>query len=396
MASPESSLRWAVLAAYGLLAATTQLLWLTFAPITTQAAAALHVDVGAAGDLAVIFPLVYIVLALPFGRLLDARFRSALSAGAILTGAGAVVRALDPSSFPVQLAGQVVIAVAQPLVLNSITKIAASHFPERERATAISLGTVALFAGILAAVLSGGPLFSAGGLSLLLWVQAAIGLGAMALMLGALTVRAAGAGETTAALRLRALLTDRLLWRLAALVFLGMGIYNAVATWLEAILDHFGRGSSAGDLIAIMTFGGVLGAAVLPPLVAARDRRRPMLMAALAATAVAYALLALRQDLVWAAAVLFLDGFLLMACLPVVLDWSDVHTEGRHQGQATGFLLLAGNLGGVVLAGLVQPLIGSPYAALATIAIAGLIGLPVAFGLPAMLRPSMAAAAQIP
>ncbi|HKT82244.1 MAG TPA: MFS transporter [Solirubrobacterales bacterium] len=375
-----------MLAAYGLLAATTQLLWLTFAPITTQAAGALHVDVGTAGDLAVIFPLVYIVLALPFGRLLDAHFRSALGAGAALTGLGAVVRALDPASFGFQLAGQAVIAVAQPLVLNSITKIAAANFPERERATAISIGTVALFVGILAAVLSGGPLFAVGGLRLVLWSQGAVALAVMALMLTALSLLGAGTEEAAAAVSVRSLLADRLLWRLAILVFLGMGIYNAVATWLEAILDHFGRGSTAGDLIAIMTLGGVAGAAVLPSLAAARDRRRAFLLLALAATAAAYPLLALRQDLAWAATVLFLDGFLLMACLPVVLDWSDVHTSGRRQGEATGFLLLAGNLGGVVLALAVQLLLGSPYAALISIAACALIGLPAALGLPAAIR----------
>ena len=40
---------------------------------------------------------------------------------------------------------------------------------------AVSIGSVALFAGILAAVLSGGPLLAAGGLTLLLRVQAAVG-----------------------------------------------------------------------------------------------------------------------------------------------------------------------------------------------------------------------------
>ena len=46
------------------------------------------VSVGAAGDLAAIFPLMYVVLALPSGRWLDAQFERALSAGAILTAGG--------------------------------------------------------------------------------------------------------------------------------------------------------------------------------------------------------------------------------------------------------------------------------------------------------------------
>ena len=122
--------RWAILTVYALLAACTQLLWLTFAAIDTDSARVLHVDVGTVGDLAAIFPFIYVVLALPVGRWLDARFAHALAIGAVLTGGGAIIRVIAPSSFGVQLAGQVVIAAGQPFVLNSITKVAARYFPQ--------------------------------------------------------------------------------------------------------------------------------------------------------------------------------------------------------------------------------------------------------------------------
>src|SRR4029077_5112425 len=157
-------MRWAILAAYAVLAACTQLLWLSFAAIDTKAAVAMHVDVGTVGDLAAIFPFVYIVLAMPPGRWLDMRFAQALSVGAGLTGAGSLVRLVAPASFGWQMAGMLVIAAGQPLVLNSITKVAAHYFPPQERPTAISVGTAALFVGILASVVTAGPLFDAGGL----------------------------------------------------------------------------------------------------------------------------------------------------------------------------------------------------------------------------------------
>ena len=93
-----SSVRWAVLGAYALLAACTQLLWLTFAAVDTRSAAVMKVDLGAVGDLAAIFPFVYIVLALPTGRWLDMRFAQALGTGALLTGAGALIRLVSPTS----------------------------------------------------------------------------------------------------------------------------------------------------------------------------------------------------------------------------------------------------------------------------------------------------------
>ncbi len=375
--------RWAVLAGYGLLAASTQLLWLSYAPITTQVHRAMGVSVGAVGDLAVIFPLMYVVLALPSGRWLDARFERALSAGAILTAGGGLLRLAGPSSYAWALAGQVVVAAGQPLVLNSITKVAARYFPAQERTAAISAGTVSLYLGILAAVLSGAPLFDAGGLRLLLSVQAAVAVIAAAWVLAALRTPAAFRGDPSVAVSLRWLWRDRFLWVLAGLLFVGMGVFNAVATWLDSILGHFGRGSAAGWLIAIMTVAGILGAAVVPQAVARRDRRRALLQVTVGVTIVAFALIAVLHGVGFLAVALAVEGFVLLAALPVVLDWSELHTGPERAGAAVGFLLLAGNLGGVVLVLIVQGVISNPYLSLGALSLAGLAGLALSTRLPA-------------
>ena len=377
-----SASRWAILGSYSLLAACTQMLWLSFAAIDTDAARALHVDVGTVGDLAIIFPFVYIVLALPTGRWLDMRFAQALSAGAILTGAGALVRLVAPTSFAVQTAGMLVIAAGQPLVLNSITKVAGRYFPPGERATAISIGTAALFVGILAAVLTAGPLFAAGGLPLLLVAQAVPSVLAAALMMITARSEPAYPDDPSVSVSMRWLTRDRFMWTLAVLVFIGMGTYNAVATWLQPILDHFGEGAAAGNLIAVLTFAGVLGAAVIPPTVAARDVRRGALVTALVVSAAAFAAVSAYHNVIWLGAWFFIEGVLLLACLPVVLDWSEVHAGPERQGAAVGFLMMAGNLGGVVLALVVQAAVANPYVALGVMGVAALAGIPVALRLP--------------
>jgi MFS family permease len=384
--------RWAVLAVYAVLTACTQLLWLSFAAIDTESARALHTDVGTVGDLAAIFPFVYVVLALPVGRWLDARFAQALAIGAVLTGGGALLRIAAPSSFIVQLTGQIVIAAGQPFVLNSITKIAARYFPRQERATAISIGSVALFAGILASVLIAGPLFSAGGLELVLVVEAVPSVVAALLMLVMLRQPAIYPDDSSTAVSLRWLVRDRFMWLLAGLIFIGMGVYNAVATWLQPVLATFGEGGAAGNLIAVLTAGGIVGAAILPPFVAARHQRRPMLVLALAFSAVAFAATDLRHDLVWLVVWLFATGFVLMACLPVVLDWSAVHAGSAREGAAAGFLLMSGNLGGVVLVLIVQAVMGNAYLPFAVLAAIGILGLPLALGLPG--RPRVLAVGQ--
>jgi predicted MFS family arabinose efflux permease len=380
--APARVSRWAVLAGYCLLAACTQLLWLSFASITTQAHRALGVSEGAVGDLAGIFPLLYVILALPAGRWLDLRFRRALSVGALLTAAGALLRLAGPGSYSWILLGQFVIASGQPLVLNSITKVAARYFPAEERTVAISLGSVALFIGILAAVLAGGPLYDAGGLRLLLAVQAAVTVAAAAWVLLAARPPASFPADPSVAVSLRWLRHDPFMWRLAGLLFIGMGVFNSVATWLNSILAHFGQASASGYLIAVMTVAGILGAAVLPQAVSSQDRRRAMLCGVIAATALAFVAVAAVHEVVFAGCVLAAEGFVLLAGLPVALDWSELHAGPERAGAAAGFLLLAGNLGGVVLVLFVQALIGNPYLALGALSAAALPGLALAARLP--------------
>ena len=317
--------RWVILAGYALLAASTQLLWLAYAPITTQTHRIMGVSSGAVGDLAVIFPLMYVILALPAGRRLDASFGRALSLGAILTAAGGLLRLAGPSSYGWAVAGQFVIAAGQPFVLNAITKVAARYFPAKDRTVAISIGSVSLFAGILAAVLTGGPLLHAGGLTLLLWVQAIVAVLAAGWVLAAVRVPAAFPGDPSVAVSLRWLRGDRFIWLLAGLLFVGMGVFNAVATWLDSILTHFGHGGASGYLIAIMTVGGIAGGALLPDVVARRGQRRRMLEIAVVVSAAAFAVMAVAHSPAVGGVVLFVAGFFLLAGLPVVLDWSELH-----------------------------------------------------------------------
>ena len=377
--------RWLVLAGYGLLAACTQLLWLSYAFIESPAHRAMGVSVSAVGDLAAIFPLLYVVLALPFGRWLDVSFERALGLGAVLTGAGGLIRLIGADSLWWALAGQVVIAVGQPLVLNSITKVAARYFPDQERTAAISIGSVSLYLGILAAALSEKPLFDTGGLRLVILAHGVAGVVAAAWVLAALRTPPSFSGDAAVTVTLRWLKRDRFMWLLGGLLFVGMGIFNAVATWLDPILGHLHHGSASGYLFAILTGAGILGAAFLPEAAAQRDRRRAMLLVTVGVTAVAFGAIAVWHSVEFIGIVLFIEGFVLLAALPVVLDWSELHTGPERAGAAVGFLLLAGNLGGVVLLLVVQAVIGNPYASLAVLAVAGLGGLALATRLPARI-----------
>lgn len=386
--------RWTILAAYGLTAASTQMLWITFAPITTESASALHTSVAAVGNLAAIFPLIYVILALPTGRWLDSSFTAALRLGAILTAAGALLRLGAPLSFGWEVACQVVISIGQPLVLNGITKLAARHFRPADRATAVGLGSVSLFLGIMIAMAGGPWLYATGGLSLVLIAEAALAtIGAIWLVAALRTPAGHQADASEGAATGGPLLPrEPLLWQLAALLFVGMGIYNVLATWLQPILAHFGAGGAAGNLLALMTLTGILGAGLLPPIVARRSLRRPALSLAVLWTLLTALAIDFAQGTVWLALWLGVLGVLLLASLPIVLDWAEVHVGAERQGRAVGFLMLAGNLGGFVLVVAATPLVASPHLALGFMALVAALGLIVAWRLP---RSSTAAPAPI-
>jgi len=206
---------------------------------------------------------------------------------------------------------------------------------------------------------------------------------AAAWVLVALRTPAAYRGDPHVAVSLGWLRRDRFIWVLGGLLFVGMGIFNAVATWLDPILGHFQHASASGILFAILTAAGIAGAAVLPDVVARRDKRRAMLQVTVGVSAVVFLSIAAWHGVVVIGIALFIEGFVLLAALPVALDWSELHTGPERAGAAVGFLLLAGNLGGVVLVLIIQAAIGNPYVSLGALSIACLAGLALATRLPA-------------
>src|SRR5271165_6206242 len=277
---------WRVVIAYGLVCAATQVLWLTYAGITTETARHYGVSVAAVGWLAEIFPLLYVLLAIPAGMLLDRWFRPVLSAGGALVALGGLIR-LGGQTFAWAMAGQVAVAVAQPVVLSAVSKLAGEYLPVDQRATGISVGSAGNFVGILVALLLGPTVGGSGHLGRLLVVEAVLAvIAAVAL---ALALRRPGEPSAEhAAIQGGA---ARALWELppmrilSGLVFVGFGIFVALATWLQTLLHPDGVSeAAAGALLVGMVTAGILGCAVLPPLVARRGAQPAFMRGAVVAS----------------------------------------------------------------------------------------------------------------
>jgi predicted MFS family arabinose efflux permease len=377
---------WSVIVAYGLVCAATQVLWLTYAAITTETARYYGVSVGAVGWLAEIFPLLYVVLAIPSGILLDRWFRPVLATGGGLVAVGGLVR-LGGNTFVWAMAGQVAVAVAQPVVLSAVSKLAGEYLPPEQRPTGIAVGSAGGFVGMLIALLLGPTLGGHGHIERLLVVEAVLaGLPAIAL---ALTLRRPGHESTEQAAIAGG--AARALWAMGAmrilcgLVFVGFGIFVALATWLQTLLHPAGVSeAAAGGLLVGMVVSGVLGCAVLPPLVARRGIEKGFMRAAVIAGCVGCLTLGVVPWLGARVAVMVLIGLLLLPALPVILTATE-RLAGSSAGTAGAIVWMAGNLGGLVVALLVQVLVHDPLAAFLAMAVVSLLGLPLATRLtPAM------------
>ncbi|MDP3973021.1 MAG: MFS transporter [Candidatus Nanopelagicales bacterium] len=366
---------WFVVIAFALAAAATQMLWLTFAPVTTLAADHYGVDVDTIGFLSIIFPLLYVLLAIPWGLLLDRWFRPALAIGASLTAVGGVVRTVDTESFALALAGQIICAAAQPLVLNSVAKLAVDYLPRSQRPTGIAVGTVGLFVGMLTSFVLG-AVFSSN-LGQLLQVQAVIAVVAAVCMAVALTRPARFADDTdtgigragatsgsavgaAAAHPLRTSWSDPVIRLLVGLITVGNGVFVALTTWLQPFLADAGVSSNIADvMLLVLVVFGIAGAAIVPPIAARRRTQTRWMLSAIVIGALGCVALAVAPAVVTGFVVSALIGFLVLAVLPIVLDLVE-RRAGPAAATATGLVWLAGNAGGVVISLAVGALVSLP------------------------------------
>jgi predicted MFS family arabinose efflux permease len=383
--------RWTVVAAYCAVSSANQMLWLTFAPVTTVAAHHYGVSVSSIGWMAEVFPLVYVILALPAGVLLDRWFRGWLAIGALLTAGGAVVRV--GGGFERVLAGQLIIAIAQPFVLNALTKLAGEYLNPGKRAAGIAAGSASIFGGFVLALVIGSVLNRPDQIGLLVAIGAAYATAAALALL--VTLRHPSRRRDVVMLatgpdRLRMVWSDPVMRTLTGLVLAGFGVFVAMSTWLQALLKPAGVSSSdAGALLVEMVLAGVAGSAVLAPIVARRGAEAGLLRGVVLVTMAGCIVLAVRPGLAEGAFVMFFVGALLLTALPVVLEIAE-RRAGDAGATATALLWLAGNAGGLVVALLVQVLVKEPAAAFAVMAAA------IALAFPLTTRRRLGQLARVP
>jgi len=350
--------RWVMLGAFMLVNVAMQMLWICFAPVTGPAASYYHVTDFEIGLLAISFMLVYIPLALPASWAIDTYgFRKAVGFGAILMGVFAVLRGLYTTNYTVTLLFTIGIAAGQPFLLNSWTKLAALWFPMRERATAVGLAAMATFLGIVI------------GQVLTPYLVLQFNFGAMQLIYGIATAfatvvflvlarehpptPASPSGSEERALMLdglKQILRQRNFYYLAFGMFVGGGVFNGLATWVESIVRPKGVSiTDAGLLGGIMLIGGIVGAVAIPALSDRFRKRKIILLVGFALAIPGMFGVAFSADYAVLLASFFLVGLFTTGIGPVAYQYGAEITYPAPEGTSNGLFGLAGQLSVVMI-----------------------------------------------
>jgi len=348
--------RWIMLSVFMLIASINQLLWITFAPITSSATIYYGVSDLQIGILSMCFMIVFIVFSIPASWIIDKYgIRIGVGTGALLTGVFGLFRGLIGNDYNLLLLSQIGIAIGQPFILNAITKLAARWFPIEERATAAGLGTLAMYVGILAGISLTPYLTSGYGISGMLYIYGIISLiSALVFLIFAkerpLTAPCRPDQEE------RSLVFDGLKnslrikdfkW-LMLIFFIGMGIFNSVTTWIEDILRPRGfSATQAGITGGLMILGGILGALVIPMLSDHYRKRTPFIIIALAGATLGLAGITFATNYpVLLVSGMFL-GFFLLSAGPIGFQYGAEITYPTSEGTTNGLLILMGQISGI-------------------------------------------------
>jgi len=236
-----------------------------------------------------------------------------------------------------------------------VTKVAARWFPLNERATASGFGSLAMYVGILA------------GLTLTPYVTLHVGIAKTLLFYG-IGALAAGVVFLVVAREFppsplgppeqeeRALMFDGLkqalrkkdFLLLMLIFFVGLGVFNAVTTWIEEIVRP--RGFSivqAGNAGGLMILGGVLGALILPTLSDRYRRRVSFIILAIAGATLGLVGVTFATSVGLLFLSSFVLGFFLLSSGPIGFQYGAEIARPTPEGTSNGLLLLMGQVSGI-------------------------------------------------
>lgn len=348
--------KWLIIAGFSLLLGVNQFLWLTFATIVISTEAHFGVNEFFANLLTLMFPIVFVLLAIHSGKVLDnIGYKKIVSLAALLMLIGSIIRWLGADHYWLVFAGQLLIAIAQPYITNAINQVTSDWFDKSQIATVTGVIMGGMFLATALGAFAPAPLIEAFGFSGMLLINVIITAVAV---VGFLLVVAEKPKQQDSAISLHeieSLLKNKRLWFISLAVFIAMGYFNGLSNWIAPILAPRGIDeATAGIITAMLIVGGILGALLIPLLSDYLQKRRIFLiLATLIGASTTYPLLYLTTGTT-TLLLSFILGFFLLAGYPLLIATAEDTVHASQAAKAVAMLMMMGNLGGVMMVLLMQ------------------------------------------
>lgn len=350
--------RWVVLGVFMLINVMVQVLWICYAPIASDAAAAYGVKREDVDMLANLFMLIYLPVAIPAAWAIDRYgFKRGVGFGAVLIGVFGLLRALFPYNYTVALIGTVGISIGQPFLLNAFTKLAAVWFPSGHRATVTGVIFLAMFLGIgIGEALSPYLLqhYQFGGMQMIYGIATAVAATLFLIFARSKPPTSPGPiGDEARALVMdgfRSMLKQREVYLLSLALFIGSGIVNAVFTLIDGLGREKGLTSEQGvTLTIILLVAGIIGSIALPTLSDGIRRRKLIILLGIFGAVPATLCLSLGHGFYFELIFFFLLGFCITGVTPVAYQYGAEITHPAPEGASNGIFALVVQASGLLI-----------------------------------------------
>ena len=345
--------RWVVLAVFMFINLTIQMLWIAYAPITGPAASFYGVTDLQIGFLAMTFMIAFIPLSIPVSWLIDTYgFRKTVGLGAALMAIFGIVRGLSGDNYTWVLLSTIGIAVAQPFLLNAWTTVPAKWFNIEFRATAVGLVTLSNLIGTAIGMVLTPILTETMPIPRVMLIYGIVSAVSAVLFI-ILAKEKPATPPCPAGMDVRSLMLDglknalknRMFWIYLAVSFIGLGLFNGMTTWVEAIIRPRGfTPTEAGTLGALMLIGGIIGAVVIPPFSdRSHKRKKFLLIGILAAIPGLIGITFATREMAWLLYVsAFAMGFFITSTSPIGMQYAAEITQPTPEGTSNGLIQLFG------------------------------------------------------
>jgi len=352
-----SKYRWVILLSIFPIIVSTEMMWLSLAPISSMAQSFYGVKSLSIDMMSMSYMIMFIIFSIPASWVVDKfGYRHSLIIGALLTAVFGVVRAVEAENFTVILIAQFMIAVGQPFLLNISTKVPANWFPANERSTAAGILTMAQYVGFAAPMLLSPVLAQSRGIPYLLKVFAAIAVvsAVICIVFTREKPRVAPPGpiaprEDLSLTSMKKLFRNKAYLYVLTVCFISIGIFNTVLTVLESILLPHGISSAdAGVVGAVFVVAGVIGAVVIPLISDKISIRIPFFIGSIILLIPAYLGFTFVHTFILLVVIAGLAGFTIMGVAPILFQHGSEVAYPIQEGTSLGMILLMGQISGVL------------------------------------------------